>query len=131
MLRIRDVFPGSEFFLSRIQGPGAGSTSKNLSFFNSKKCFLALGNIIWDFHHGSGSGFFTHPGSQIPGSRGQKGTGSRITDPGSATLEGTGTIIYKKVGKRALFIYTVQRVWRSTLVPMKKNTWDQRKVFTV
>jgi hypothetical protein len=32
-----------------------------------------------------------------------------------------GTIVYKKVVTRALFIYTVQRVWRSTLVPMKKT----------
>jgi hypothetical protein len=57
--------------------------------------------MIFNFHSGSGSCFFTHPGSQIPdpGSRGQKRTGSRITnpDPGSATLEGTVLLYTKKL----------------------------------
>ncbi len=45
-----------EFFPSRFQGqkdPGSGSASKNLSIFNPKNC-LALGNMIRDFHPGSG-----------------------------------------------------------------------------
>jgi hypothetical protein len=42
VLRIRDVYPGS-----RIQGrkdSGSGSASKNLSIFNPKNCFYALGS---------------------------------------------------------------------------------------
>jgi hypothetical protein len=64
--------PGSEFFLPRIPGqqyPGSGSASKNLSIFNPKNSFKALGNMVRDFH----LDFFTHPGS-----RDQKGTRSRI-----------------------------------------------------
>ncbi len=56
-MRIRDVYPGSEFsipdpnFPSRIQGQkDTGSASKNLSIFNPKNCFEALGKIIWDVH---------------------------------------------------------------------------------
>jgi hypothetical protein len=45
--------------------PDPGSASKNLSIFNPKNCFYALGNMVWD----------VHPGSRIQGS---KGTGSRI-----------------------------------------------------
>ncbi len=76
--------PGSEFFhtWSRIPNPGSkkildpesGSASKNLSIFNPKNCFCALGNRYDpDVHPWSGSWRFTHPGS-----RGLKGTGSRI-----------------------------------------------------
>ncbi len=65
MLRIRDVYPGSEFF-----HPG----STFLSIFNPKHCKL------------SGSGMFIPDRVRIliflhipdPRSRGQKGTGSRI-----------------------------------------------------
>jgi hypothetical protein len=52
------VYPESEFFPSRIQGqkdPDPGSASKNLSIFNAKNCFQALGNMIQDVHPGSGS----------------------------------------------------------------------------
>ncbi len=70
MLRIRDVYLGSEFFPSRIR-------IKELKYFNPKKSFWAPRK--WD--PGCSSRirvliFFTHPGS-----RGQKGTGS-----GSTTL---------------------------------------------
>ncbi len=58
--------PGSKFFLFR-------SRIKELKYFNPKNCFEALGNMIRDVHPGSGSRFFTHSGS-----RGHKGTGSRI-----------------------------------------------------
>jgi hypothetical protein len=54
----RSVLPGSEFFLSRIQGKkdyGSGSASKKISIFNPKHCFQALGNMIPDVHPGSGS----------------------------------------------------------------------------
>jgi hypothetical protein len=44
VLRIRDVYPGSEFFPSgsrfkQISNPGSGSASKNWSTFNPKNCF--------------------------------------------------------------------------------------------
>ncbi len=67
---------GSKTF--RIPCPGSGSAS-NLSIFNPKNCFYALGNMIRDVP-GSGSRLFTHPGSRGhkgPGSRDQKGPGSR------------------------------------------------------
>jgi hypothetical protein len=48
-----------------------GSASNNLIILTSKIGFQALGNMIRVVHPGSGSYFFTHPGS-----RGQKG------DPG-------------------------------------------------
>ncbi len=49
VLRIRDVYPGSEFFPSRIPDPGSkrfpdpgyASASKNLSTFSPKKLFLS------------------------------------------------------------------------------------------
>jgi hypothetical protein len=62
--------PGSDFFHpgSRVKEiPDPGSVSKNLSIFNPKNCFLALGNMIWGVH--PGSGFFTHPGSRIQESK--------------------------------------------------------------
>jgi hypothetical protein len=52
--------PGSEFFHpeSRIkQVPDPGSASKNLSIFNPKNCFYALGNMIWVFIPDSEFGF--------------------------------------------------------------------------
>ncbi len=44
VLRIRDVYPGSEFFhpgsrVKKILDPGSGAASKNLSIFNTKNCF--------------------------------------------------------------------------------------------
>jgi hypothetical protein len=44
VLRIRDVYPGSEFFhpgsrIKKIPVSGSGSASKNLSIFNPKKHF--------------------------------------------------------------------------------------------
>jgi hypothetical protein len=44
VLRIRDFYPGSEFFPIRIQGQkNSGSASMNLSIFNyiKKNCFQA------------------------------------------------------------------------------------------
>ncbi len=78
VLRIRDVYPGSERLSSRIRIfsiPDPGSASKNLStYFNPKNDFQALGNMIRVVHPGSGSWLFTHPGS-----RGSKR--HRIPDP--------------------------------------------------
>ncbi len=54
--------------------PGSWIRMKEFKYFNPKNCFSALGNMIRVVH--PGSGFLTHPGS-----RGQKGTGSRILDP--------------------------------------------------
>jgi hypothetical protein len=57
--------PGPTFFI-----PDPGSASKN---FNPKKWFLSSRKYDRIVHPVSGSRLFTHPGS-----RGQKGTGSRI-----------------------------------------------------
>jgi hypothetical protein len=59
VLRIRDVYPESSipdpnFFHpgSRVKKiPDPGSAPKNLSIFNPKNCFKALGNMIRDVHH--------------------------------------------------------------------------------
>ncbi len=48
VLRIWDVYPGSEFFPSRIR-------IKEFMYFSPKNCFYALGNMIR----------VVHPGSQI------------------------------------------------------------------
>jgi hypothetical protein len=80
LLRIPDVYPGSEFFhpgsqVKKIPDPGSGSASKNLSIFNSKNCFLSPRNMIRDVHPGSGSRIrilTLYP--------------SRILDPGSRTF---------------------------------------------
>jgi hypothetical protein len=90
VLRIRDVYPGSEFILSLIgiiSSPDPGSASKTLSILTLKNVFQALGNMILVV---------------LTGSWGQKGTKPRILgskrhpipdpgvkkapDPGSATL---------------------------------------------
>ncbi len=80
--------PGSEFFPSGILDPG--SASKNLSIL-TKKMVSQLSEIWSEFSipdpdPGSGSWLFTHPGSWScipdPESRGQKGTGALIPDPG-------------------------------------------------
>ncbi len=67
VLRIRDVYPGSEFFPSRIPDPNffhPGTASKNLIIIAQKNCFQALGNRIRTVH--PGSWFFIYPGSRIP-----------------------------------------------------------------
>ncbi len=78
--RGRVADPGSDFFPSRIRIfpiPDPGSASKNLSTLTqkivSKLSEIWSGLFIPDPDPGSGSWFFNHPGS-----RGQKGTGSRI-----------------------------------------------------
>ncbi len=87
--------PKSEFFPSRMLDPGFAS--KNLSIL-TKKMVSQLSEIwsgfsILDPDPGSESQLFTYPGSRSwipdPESRGQKGTGTLISDPGSgfATLE--------------------------------------------
>ncbi len=57
---IRDVYPGSEFFPSRIPHPnffhpGSRIRIKEFMYFNPKNCFQALGNMIRVVHPGSGS----------------------------------------------------------------------------
>ncbi len=77
VLWIRDVYPGSEFFPSRIPDPGSKRFPdphphpKNLEFkyFNPKNCFQILGNMIQNVQSGSGSWFFTHLGSRIQGTK--------------------------------------------------------------
>ncbi len=58
VLRIRDVYPGSDFFHSGswIQGwqdPGSGSATKNFSIFNAKNLYWVLKNRIRNVHPGS------------------------------------------------------------------------------
>jgi hypothetical protein len=62
---------------------GSGPASKNLMIFNPKNCFLALGNMIWDVHPGSGSRIriLIYYPSRIPDAEIQK-----APDPGSGTL---------------------------------------------
>jgi hypothetical protein len=63
VLRIRDVYPGSEFFLFRIPDPGSkrfldpgsASSSKNLRISTPQKFFRALRYMLRDVHLGSGS----------------------------------------------------------------------------
>ncbi len=48
VLRIRYVYPGSEFFhprykVRKIPDPGSGSASTEFKYFNPKNCFSALG----------------------------------------------------------------------------------------
>ncbi len=60
VLQIRDVYPGSEFFPSRIQGQQDSRipdphTQYTRKYFNPKNCFQALGSMIWFVHPISGS----------------------------------------------------------------------------
>ncbi len=85
VLRIRDVYPGSEFSPSRILDPGAAS--KNLSFLTHKMvCKLSemwSGLSIPD--PDPVSWFFTNPGSRIQGWKRH-----RIPDSGS----GSATLLF-------------------------------------
>jgi len=58
MLRIRDVFWIPDPGLKKFMIP---DSRKNLSTFNPKNCFKALGNMIRDVHPGSGSWIFFLP----------------------------------------------------------------------
>jgi hypothetical protein len=78
--------PGSKYFhpaswAKKILDPVSESASKNLSIFNPKKRFLSSHMIL---------GFFTHPGSRY-----QKGTGSRIRVHDTAII--TKTTLYRTV----------------------------------
>ncbi len=81
VLRIRDVYPGSDFFSSRIRTvsiPDPGSASKNLSILTPKKWFLSSRN-----YDPGCSSRITDPDADFlpipdPGCRGHKRTGSRI-----------------------------------------------------
>ncbi len=75
--------------------------------FNPKNGFYALGNMIRVVHPGSGSWLFTYPGS-----RGQKGTGSRIRIP-QHCAPGT---------KRTL--------WSVTITLCRELLLERRPVFT-
>ena len=82
--RIRDVYPGSGIRIFSIPDPG--SASKNLSILTQRKTKKwVLSSRKYDPGCSSripdkGADFLPIPD---PGSRGQKGTGSRISDPGS------------------------------------------------
>ncbi len=97
VLRIRDVYTGSQITILSIPDPGSRvkkipnteSASKNLNIFNPKNFFRALGKIIWDIH--PGSGFFP-----LPDPRGRNSTGSRIR----GILKTTG----KQCGGSGMFI---------------------------
>ncbi len=68
MSRIRDAYPGSDFFPSRIRSFSIPDPHKEFQYFNPKKIVSKL-QEIW-------SGLFIP--DPYPGSRGQKGTGSWI-----------------------------------------------------
>jgi hypothetical protein len=80
VLRIRDVYPGSEFFPSRIPDPNFSITDshqKNLSILTPKKWFLSSRKYDPGF-----SSRIPDPDPYFlpipdPGSSDQKGTGSR------------------------------------------------------
>ncbi len=89
MWRIRDVYPGSDFFPSRIPDPnclhpGSRILIKEFKYFNPQKSkkmvSKLLKNLIRVVHPGSRIRMltFSHPGSRIQGS---KSTQSRIPDP--------------------------------------------------
>ncbi len=87
MLRILDVYPGSDIFPSRNPDPNffhPGSASNNLSILTQKNCFLALGNMIRVVHFGSSILILTFYPSRIP----DPGVKKKAPDPGSrsATL---------------------------------------------
>jgi hypothetical protein len=72
VLRIRDVYPGSKFFLpgfrvKKISDPRSGSESRNLSIFKPKTVSTTRKNKL-----GCSSRI------PDPGSKGKKNTGSRI-----------------------------------------------------
>ncbi len=82
VLRSRDVYPGSWIRIFSIPDPGStrfldlGSASKNFSIL-TQKIVSKLSEILSGmFIPDPGSWFFTHPGSQIQGSKRH-----RITDP--------------------------------------------------
>jgi hypothetical protein len=70
VLRIRDVYPGSEFFLSRIPDPKFFRSG--FKYLNPKK--WSLNSRKYD--QGCSSWLLTHPGSRIQGSKRH-----RIPDP--------------------------------------------------
>jgi hypothetical protein len=78
VLRIRDVYPGSDFFPSRIQGwqdPGAGSASKNLCILTQKSYtkFWKIISVMFIPDPRSWLWIFSHPGSRV----------KKAPDPGS------------------------------------------------
>jgi hypothetical protein len=74
VLRIRDVYPESELFPSRIRIRIYIKEFK-YRYFNPKNCFYALGNRIRDYVHPRIRILIFYP-SRNPGVK--KGTGSRI-----------------------------------------------------
>ncbi len=84
LLRIRDVYPGSQIPDSNFCQPGYLIGIEEFKYFNPQ--IVSLLSEIWSgsFIPASDPDFFTHPGS-----RGQKGTGSRIRKalPGSTGLK--------------------------------------------
>jgi hypothetical protein len=67
---------GSGILDPKFCHPGSRIRIKEFKYFNPKKFFLALVNMIRVVHPGSGSWFFTHPRSPIQGSKRH-----RIPDP--------------------------------------------------
>ncbi len=88
MLRIRDVYPGCEFF--SIPDPNFPSRIhiKEFKYFNPKNCFQSLGNMIRDVH------FLPDPVSW-----GQKYIGSQFRIRNTAC---TGGIFFIVISPRAV-----------------------------
>jgi hypothetical protein len=89
VLRIRDVYRGSEFFPSWI--PPSLIRIKEFKYFNPKKWFLSSRNIIRVVHPWPGSWLFTQPGS-----RGQKGTGSGSVTLPLTNVSGSGSCSFNR-----------------------------------
>jgi hypothetical protein len=103
-MRIRDVYPGSEFFhpgsrVKKIPVPVSESASMNLNIL-AQKLFPGSWKMIRNFHSGSGIRIlnFLLP-IPDPGSSGKK-----ALDPGSATLR-RHQILSKKEMFNAAYIY--------------------------
>jgi hypothetical protein len=65
--------PDTRSRVKKIPDPGSGSASKNLIIVTQKIVSKVSDILFWLFISDPDPDFFTHPGS-----RGQKGTGSRI-----------------------------------------------------
>ncbi len=122
--RISDVYPGSwiRIFPSRIPDPGSKrlripdpDTHQRISVFLTQKNVSELSEYYpgCSVHPRSGSWFFSHPYSV---SSGQKGTGSRITDPESGSVTLFFYLVYQ-------YRYIITRIWFLSAMPCDASTY--------
>ncbi len=126
VLRILDVYLGSEFFPSRIRIfsiPGLVSASKSLCILTKKM----VSKLPQKYDQGCSSRIriLTFLPIPDPGSRGQKGTGSRIPHPdpqhciGQQCLGHKGTPDYNCVCAYIFLYLACQKLWWCRLVEQK------------